>query len=142
MGSVTLSIAEKELLPIILACAAWGKMWSGLHIKCRCDNQVEVAGIQSRTSRVKGIIHLLRCLVFIEASYNFHLTAQYSDTHANHLADDRSPNKLSSFLCKVPLADPTPTPVSQQLWELLLNQQEDCTSPNWRAQFNTTFNRA
>ena len=141
-GSVTLSIAEKELLPIILACAAWGKTWSGLHIQCRCDNQVVVAGIRSRTSRVKGIMHLLRCLVFIEASYNFHLTAQYIDTHANHLADDLSRNKLSSFLCKVPLADPAPTPVSQQLWELLLNQQEDWTSPNWRAQFNIIFNRA
>ena len=78
--SVTLSIAEKKLLPIILACAAWAKMWSGLHIYCRCDNQVAVTGIQSRTSRVKGIMHLLRCLVFIEASYNFHLTAQYIDT--------------------------------------------------------------
>ena len=86
--SSPLSIAEKELLPIIVACWAWGRTWSGLHIQCRCDNQVVVAGIRLRSSKAKGIMHLLRCLVFIEAYHHFHLSAQYINTHANHLADD------------------------------------------------------
>ena len=140
--SAQLSIAEKELLPVIVACAVWGNCWRGLHKRCWCDNQVVVAGLKSRTSKAKGLMHLLRCLVFIEAVYNFHLTATYIDTHANHLADDLSRNNLSSFLLKVPHADPIATQVSQPLWELLLDQQADWTSPTWRGQFSNIFNRA
>ncbi len=35
-----LDIATKELLPRLMACAAWGASWSGHRICCRCDNQV------------------------------------------------------------------------------------------------------
>ena len=131
--SSPLSIAAKELLPIIVACWAWGRTWSGLHIQCRCDIQVVVAGIRSRSSKAKGMIQLL-----IEAYHHFHLTAEY----INNIADDLSRNMLSSFLAKVAYADRSPTPASQHLWELLLNQQEDWTSPNWRTQFKTIFNKA
>ena len=68
-----LSIPEKELIPIILACASWGAKWKGHQVRCRCDNQVIVAALRSRTSKVKGIMHLLRCLVFIEAHHNCYL---------------------------------------------------------------------
>ena len=139
--SLPLDIAEKELIPIILACTAWGKAWSNSHIVCLCDNQVVVACLCSRTSKVKGIMHLLRCLVFIEALYGFHLDPTYIDTHTNHLADDLSRNHLSSFLSKVPDAELNPTPVSPALLDLLLDQQADWTLPAWRRQFNTIFNR-
>ena len=59
-----LSIAEKESIPIILACAAWGGSWRDRQVVCPFDNQVVVACLRSRTSRHKGIMHLLRCLVF------------------------------------------------------------------------------
>ena len=39
-GSHTMTIAEKELIPIILGCAAWGHSWSGHQVVCHCDNQV------------------------------------------------------------------------------------------------------
>lgn len=32
------SIAEKELIPIILACEAWGPRWQGHRVLCHCDN--------------------------------------------------------------------------------------------------------
>ena len=65
--SQALPIAEKELIPIVLALAVWGKAWAGHQIICHCDNQVVVACLKSRTSRSKGVMHLLRCLVLIEA---------------------------------------------------------------------------
>ena len=67
--SQALSITEKELIPIILACNTWGKAWQGLQVLCYCDNQVVVAGLRSRTSRDRGLMHLLRCLVFVEAHH-------------------------------------------------------------------------
>ena len=42
-GAHTLSIAAKELIPIILACHTWGHTWYNRQVICRCDNQVVVA---------------------------------------------------------------------------------------------------
>lgn len=137
-----LSIAEKELIPIILACAAWGSSWQNQRVICHCDNQVIVACLQSRTSKNPGIMHLLRCLVFVEARYGYHLQPIYIDTHANYLADDLSRNRLSSFLSKVPGAVNTPTQLSRQLLEVLLDQSADWTSTPWLLRFATTFSSA
>ena len=100
--SESLSIAERELIPVILACAAWGRSWHGHQVVCHCDNQVVVASLHSRTSRHKGIMHLIRCLVFIEATLGFYVCSSYIDTKTNHLADE---DNLCSFLSKVTTAD-------------------------------------
>ena len=134
--SQALSIAEKELIPIILACEAWGKAWSGRRILCHCDNQSVVADLRSRSSKHKGMMHLLRCLVFLEARYQCYLYSTYINTKDNHLADDLSRGNTVSFLSKVPGASPYPSPVSVPLLNLLLDQQADWTSPHWRQQFS------
>ena len=59
--SQSLSIAEKELLPVLLACLAWGLNWAGHLVVCCCDNLVVVACIQSHMSRNMGLMHML-CL--------------------------------------------------------------------------------
>ena len=136
-----LSIAEKELIPIILGCATWGNTWRACQVLCHCDNQAIVACLRSRTSKQKGIMHLLRCLVYIEAIHSFHLTSVYIDTKSNFLADDLSRNNLSSFLSKAPHADRYPTPVSSTLLDLLLDPQAEWTSPTWRPRFSDIFRR-
>ena len=100
-----LMIAEKELIPIIVACATWGQSWQGKHITCYCDNQVVVACLRSRTSRHMGMMHLIRCLAFVEARLKFTLASTYVTTKANFLADDLSRNQLPSFHLKAPLMD-------------------------------------
>ena len=67
--SQSLSITEKELVPIILACDLWGRAWQGRRVRCHCDNQVVVACLRSRTSKSEGLMHLLHCLVFEEAQH-------------------------------------------------------------------------
>ena len=133
--SQSLSIAEKELVPIILACDLWGQAWQGRRVRCHCDNQVLVACLCSRMSKNKGLMHLLRCLVFVMAQHQCHLVAEYIDTKSNHLADDLSRNRAYSFLFKVPEADHHPSPVSLPLLSRLLDRQADWTSPTWRRQF-------
>ncbi len=83
-------------------------------------------------------MHLLCCLVFIEAHHQCFLYPTYIDTKANHLADDLSRNVLSSFLSKVPSADPQPSPISLPLLDLLLDPQADWTSLHWSRQFDGT----
>ena len=60
--SQPLPIASKELIPIILGCAAWGHSWQARRVICHCDNHVVVAAMRTRTSRDKVLMHLIRCL--------------------------------------------------------------------------------
>ena len=136
-----LGIAEKELIPIVIACFIWGNPWYGHQIRCYCDNQAIVACLHSRTSKQKGIMHLLRCLLFVEAQRNCNLTPAYISTEANHLADDLSRDHLSSFFSKLPQANPHPTPVPPPLLDLLLDTTADWTSEAWSRQFSTTSGR-
>ncbi len=137
-----LSIAEKELIPIIVACQAWGKQWRGLQVICHSDNQSVVADLKSRSSRHKGMMHLLRTVVFAEARLECSLSPVYIDTRANHLADSLSRDDAVHFLSQVQSADPRPSPVSPQLLDFLLDQTADWSSQNWRQHFGATFRQA
>lgn len=67
--ALDLQIAVKELIPIVVAAATWGKQWYRMRVICHCDNQAVKACLRSRTSKQDYIMHLLRCLVFFEACY-------------------------------------------------------------------------
>ena len=97
-----LSIAKKELLPIILTCDAWGSAWHGKQVVCHCDNQVVVACLRSRSSRSPGLMHLLRCLVFVEAQYNCFLLPTYIET------SDLSRGRVCSRGRPSPITSPPP----------------------------------
>jgi len=73
----SLSIAEKELVPIVLARQVWSSSWSGCQIVCHCDNQAMVANMQSRSSKHKGMMHLLWSLVFAEAQLHCYLATRF-----------------------------------------------------------------
>lgn len=140
--SAHLTITVKELLPIVLACAVWGRAWGSHRVVCHCDNQAVVACLRSRTSRECHMMHMLRTLAFIEAQFSFSLYPVYIDTKANHLADDLSRDYLSSFLHKVPHANPTATLPPSQLVDLLLDQTLDWASPRWLRLFRGTLETA
>ncbi len=137
-----LTIAEKELIPIIIGCVVWGKTWENHGVTCFCDNQVVVASLSSKTSKHPGLMHLIRCLAFAEAKLNFTLHPRYINTRANFLADDLSRDNLVSFSQKAPHMDKYSTPTSTPLLQLLLERKADWTSPYWRPRFNAIFRQA
>ena len=139
--SERLPIMAKELLPIVLACTVWGQEWARLCICCLCDNQAVVACLRSRTSREGHCMHMLRTLAFVEARHSFALRPQYISTTDNHLADDLSRDKLTSFLAKVPNAGTRATPLPTLLLDLLLDHSLDWTSPRWLQMFSDIFRR-
>ena len=132
-------IAVKELIPVVIAAAVWGKQWKGLDVKCYSDNQAVVAVVQSRTSRDSDIMHLLHCLSFIEARFEFCMSADYIPGKCNDLADDLSRNHLSSFLQKAVNASPQPTAIPQLLRDLLMVEKPDWLSRSWTHLFNDTL---
>lgn len=101
-GSHSLSIAEKKLISIILAGAAWGHLWHAHQVICQCDNKTVVTCLHSSMSRHPGLMHLIHCLVFLKAHYRFYLRPSY-------------------ILSKVPSADQRPVPVCQPILDFLLD---------------------
>ncbi len=61
----------------MLGLAVWAPRWRNTQVICHCDNQVTVACLRSRSSRVKVLMHRIRCLVYIEAQCGFHLSPWY-----------------------------------------------------------------
>jgi hypothetical protein len=88
------SITLKELLPIVMACAVWGREWEQSRVICHCDNQGVVALVNSGYSRVPQIMHLLRCLFFVRARFQVSLYAVHIPGRENTLADAISRNNI------------------------------------------------
>ena len=103
-------IAFKELFAVYISAAVWGKKRRGRHIRAHCNNEAVVYMMGSRASRNPDLLHLLRCLFFIEEQGGFSLSVVHIVGIANDLADDLSRDRLSSFHLKVPTVQPLPTP--------------------------------
>ena len=113
------TIDVKELIPIVIAAAVWDRHWASLTVQCRCENMAVVYILTSRTSRNKATMHLLRCLFFIEASFECRITATHIPGVHHDLADDLSRDRRSSFLHNLPTAHYTPQIIPQELVDLL-----------------------
>ena len=127
-------ISFKELFAGLLACAAWGSRWRGSRVQWLCDNQAAVYAVTGRSCRDQPMMHLIRCLFFLEAWFGFELTATHLPGRENTLADDLSRNRRSP---KARAPDATPTPLKPALPDLLLGHA-DWTSPLWTKRFAST----
>ncbi len=132
-------ITAKELLPIVIAAAIWGKAWAGKSILCRCDNEAVVYIINSGTSKDPTVMGLMRCLYFICAKFNLLISAVHLAGIANSLADALSRNKLPIFLLNHPQANQAPSPIPAPLLDILIHTKPDWTSPSWSSTFNSIF---
>ncbi len=115
-------IAGKELFPIIIAAAVWGRDWSGKVVRFNCDNEAVVEVIKSGSTKDNFLSHLLRCLFFIEAKFQFVATAAHVPGVQNTLADALSRDNWALFHCCLPQADRLPTPIPTALAEGLLRK--------------------
>ena len=132
------SIAQKELLPILLAMVIWGRQWEGQVVECRCDNMAVVQVVNSGQAHDKTLMHLLRCLFFIAAHFDVHVRAAHLPGVQNVAADALSHDDLSRFWQASPEADPQPTSIPTQLTELLVR---DWMSPRWTQLFSDCCSR-
>ena len=98
-----------------------------------------VALINSGSNRENTLMHLMRCLSFIMAKYNFVVSAAHIKGSHNVLADALSRNNRAYFLSHYPQAQPSLTLVPLELEELLVTSQPDWTSPHWIRLWSTIF---
>ena len=124
----SMHITIKEFIPIVMAAAIWGNEWMGKAMLFRSDNAAVVAVVNSGSSRDHEVMHLMRCLVFIAAKFNFIISAAHIPGVHNQLADALSRDNSQYFLSHYPQAQRFATPIPQALVELLMVSKPDCIS--------------
>ena len=130
-------ISWKELFADLVAMAIWGMRWRGARVLWRCDNAAAVCAVTRRTCRDKAMMHLIRCVIILEAWLGFEVVATHVPGRENMLADDFSRNNCSAFLSKARSAEPAPTRIPPELPALLLDR-DGWTSPIWTQLFFAT----
>ena len=128
-------IAVKELVPIIIAAVIWGPEWKGQLVCAHCDNKAVVDVLGSRSCKDRDLMQLLRSLFFLEATYQFQLSAIHIAGADNELADDLSRNKVQHFREKAVYMNTLPSPVPDLLLQWLLKSCHDWSSQSWIQQF-------
>ena len=114
------SIAYKELFPIVVAAHVWGSAWSRQHILFRSDNEAVVNILVARTSKVAGLMFLVRKLLLVAARFSFTFSAQHVPGVHNQIADALSRFHWQEFRRLAPEARPYPVAVPQGLWDELI----------------------
>ncbi len=133
----SVDITTKELVPIVLAAAIWGRFWCRQSICFHTDNMGVVAILRKRSARHPVALHLLRCLYFYAATYNFDFIAQHIPGVDNIAADAISRDNINLLSSLCPQA--TQVSVPPPLQDLLLRQQPDWGSRQWIRLFGRTL---
>lgn len=133
----SLHIAAKELVPIIVAAAVWGRDWQGCRVTAYCDNSAVVEVLNNRRCQDEVLMQMLRCLFFIEAKGQFYITSKHVPGVHNCRADELSRNQLPAFLASKPDADPFPTLIPLSVLQWLLHPAMEWTSLTWMELFST-----
>ena len=136
------SISLKELLPIIVAAAVWGPQWSGSFFLCHSDNTAAVAQVNKLHAADSLAAHLLRCLAYFQALFDFRMHATHIPGKDNTAADDLSRDRAHQFLANCASALPSPTQVPPELLVLLVRQAPDWTSRHWRGRLQAISSKA
>lgn len=117
-----LSMAFRELYPIVAAAVVWGKCWTTKRIMFVCDNEATVFIIRKRRSKCLPIMKLMRTLTWTAAVNNFHFSSRHLAGRLNSIADNLSRLLLQKFRVCAPQADqyPQPCPPPEQIiWDLM-----------------------
>ena len=136
-----LTIAVKELIPVVLAAAVFGPNWSGMIIQFVVDNAAVVDVLNATYCNESHMMHLIRLLVFYAAKYNFWFTATHIPGKRNIVADALSRNKLSVFFSQVPQAMRHPAQLSPALLSLV-SQDLPWISTDWMMLFEDSTQQA
>lgn len=135
-----INIAVKELLPSTIAAVIWGNQWKGQRILILSDNAAVVAALKARSARHVTLSHLIKCLFFWEATFDFEHNSEHIAGSLNTTADALSRNRLDLFFSLNPQAKAAATPIPNPVLAVLLDSKLQWTSPNWERLFRSCLN--
>lgn len=111
----SLSIAYKELFPIVVAAFLWGPQWSSRRVEFLCDNESVVSVLSSGTSRDPNLMVLMHYLALLAVRHSVSFKASSVPGKANSVAHALSRFQFERFRRLAPQAQPTATPIPQDL---------------------------
>ena len=85
------------------------------------------------------VMHLVRCLAFITARYNFVVSSSHIHGVDNTLADALSRDKLVLFHYLLPQAQLNPSTIPPALLDMLIHSKPDWTSLHWTMLWSSIF---
>ena len=130
----------KELVPIVLSCAVWGRKLAGSRVLIECDNSNAVAAVNNHCTRDQIAMHLLRSLWFFVAYFDIDVKCKHIAGVDNSTADHLSCGNLHSFFHLHPQGTRQPTPLPQPLLQILGAGGPDWILPLFRQLFSTIIN--
>ena len=130
-------ISAREMVPIVLAAATWGGSWYRQHVAFYSDNLAVVAVIQRRSTKDPLFLHLLRCLYFYAAFYQFTYSAHHLPGVTNVAADALSRNNMCLLYSLVPQV--IPSTINSSLLDLLVLRHPNWGSPAWTSLFKASL---
>ncbi|XP_062588297.1 uncharacterized protein LOC134249973 [Saccostrea cucullata] len=111
-----------ELVPIVMAFTIWGEKFQGKKVILHTDNKALVSILNSKTSKSKQIMQLLRPLVLQGLLHNILFRGEHIDGVKNVKADSLSRQQWSRFKESFPDADKQQTEVpltfQQQIYSI------------------------
>ena len=126
---VEVSMAFRELYPIVVAAMLWGQNWNRKRILFYCDNLGTVQIIRKGRSKSPPVMLLMRQLTWCAVRNNFCVYAEHLPGKANKIADALSRFEIKTFRELAPeaaLKPCSPPPLSQVLWNFNKVQQSLC----------------
>ena len=108
-------------------------IWGSSTVRWLCDNQAAVHAVSRRSCRDQDMMHLIRCLFFLEAWFGFEVEAVHLPGRENMLADNLSRNRLSALLSN---AESCPNPFATAATGVAPRRQGlMMSSPRWTMLF-------
>ena len=136
------SIAPKELAPIVMAVALWGPQLAHSKVCSLCDNMAVVCTINKKSARDPRLSRLMGLLCLLCAIYDITLVAKHTPGAQNTSADALSRNQLHTFLSINPQASSIPTVIPRALQELVFSDRMLSTSKDWTTLLKSTLEAA
>ena len=99
----TMSMAFRELYPIVVAAYLWGHLWCRKRILFHCDNEAVVNIVNKGRSKVQDIMKLMHTLTWLSVKHNFTIHCKHIAGVKNIIAD-----ALSCFEFQIPHKDSLP----------------------------------
>jgi len=131
-----INIMVKELVPIVLSCAVWGKQLAGNQVLFECDNSSVVVAVNRQYTKTPESMRLLRCLWFFVAYFDIDLKCRHIPGANNYTADHLSRNNLHAFFNLHPQGLQKCSQLPQPLLQLMAIGGPDWTSARFRQLFN------
>ena len=113
------SMAFRELYPIVAAAVLWGEQWKCKQIIFLCDNEATVNILNKGRSKCLLIMKLMRNMTWIAVKNNFTFKARHIFGKSNIVADALSRFQMERFRKAAPSANQYPEkcpPATEIFW--------------------------